>query len=104
MKKEIKDRLDKYNSYLQSSYYCDYTRQLTRSDLKDIIEIYEEHFNVKFTENLNCGVCVLNLLKRLGKDYFNYEEPIKIEENAKEYTKGSGVKKTKSTNNKELSS
>ena len=104
MTKEIKNRLEKYKTYLESAYYCDYARQLTRNDLTDLISIYEEHLVTRFTENLNCGVCVLNLLKRLGKDYFNYEEPIKIEENAKEYTKGSGVKKTKSTNNKELSS
>ena len=104
MTKEIKQRLDRYNTYLQSAYYCDYTRQLSRNELTDLISIYEEHFSTRFTENLNCGVCVLGLLKRLGQDYFNYEEPIKIEENVEEYSKRSGIKKTKNTNNKELSS
>lgn len=104
MKNELKHRLEKYNTYLQSAYYCDYTRQLNRNELTDLISIYEEHFSTKFTENLNCGVCVLGLLKRLGQDYFNYVEPIKIEENVEEYSKRSGIKKTKNTNNKELSS
>ena len=107
MKKEIKERLDKYKSYLESAYYCDYTRQLTRNDLNELISIYEEHLNSRFTENVNCGICVLNLLKRLGQDYFNYEEPINIEENAstitiEEQTKGQGIKKTKSSNSKKL--
>lgn len=112
MTKEIKERLDQYNSYLQSAYYCDYSRQLVRGELLEIIEIYNEHFNVKFSENLNCGVCVLGLLKRLGKDYFEYVEPINKEgeyekgrESAKiEYEENKGRTTTKNKNNKKLSS
>lgn len=112
MTKEIKQRLDKYVTYLQSAYYCDYSRQLVRGELLELVEIYNEHFNVKFSENLNCGVCVLGLLKRLGKDYFEYVEPIKIEEYNEErgesskieYEENKGRTTTKNKNNKKLSS
>ena len=102
MTKEIKQRLDRYNTYLQSAYYCDYTRQLSRNELTDLISIYEEHFSTRFTENLNCGVCVLGLLKRLGQDYFNYEEPIKIEENEEYYGSHIDVKNDNLINNRIL--
>lgn len=112
MTKDIKQKLDKYSAYLQSAYYANYMRQLVRGELLEIVEIYNEHFNVKFSENLNCGVCVLGLLKRLGKDYFEYVEPINKEENAEkrgessktEYEENKGRTTTKNKNNKKLSS
>lgn len=80
MNKELKERLSQLESYLNTAVYCDYIRQISRTDLLILVNAYKEIFGVNFTESLNCGNCVLGLVKRIGIEYFAYVEPEVIKE------------------------
>lgn len=71
MKKEIKERLSKYESSLREAK-GDYYRALLREEVDELVEIGEE-LGVKL-ESRGCPRCLLSFLKKLGDLYFAQEQ------------------------------
>lgn len=77
MTKEIHERLSAYESILSSAVKSNYAR-ITEGEMKDIADIYKEHYGVSLTRSqLSCSHCKLQAVKRLAGDYNAYVEPKK---------------------------
>lgn len=71
--KQFEDRFIR----LKSSDYC---ASIKTKDLEEIKKIYEELSNRKFTGSLSCSSCVVKLLRKISKYYFDYGENRQITE------------------------
>jgi hypothetical protein len=49
-----------------------YSRAIQSTDLKKITDIYSRLIGQTYRNNSNCSTCVLKLLQRLSKYYFEY--------------------------------
>lgn len=74
MRKDIHEKLSKYESILKGAVQSGYARVMD-GEMKDIAEIYKEHYGVGLTKSqMGCSHCKLKALQRIGTDYFNYKE------------------------------
>lgn len=71
-------RLQQFENHLFTAYKCNYVRMLDRNTAGNLAEVYEQLYNQKSRILNGCGHCVLTDLKRMGEDYFNYQENIKV--------------------------
>lgn len=69
MKKELKDRLSKYEIHLKTAYKADFIRSLTSTELEGLIEIGKE-LGIIYKPN-SCPKCRLSFVKRLADLYYN---------------------------------
>lgn len=74
----IYNQLKPYEAHLKTACNSGYIRCLAANQVVELESIYN-HFGYKLA-NRNCGDCVLNMCKTLGKLYFAYE-PLKQEQN-----------------------
>ena len=94
MNKEIYERLKPYYIHLRRGYKGNYVFGLLQKDFDVLFEIYKElggNAQLKYT----CQSCCLQLLKFLGKIYFEYEENLVVSDETKE-KKTRGRKKKES--------
>ena len=73
MNKEAYEKLKKYQVHLRRGYKGNYVYGLLQTDFDVLFEIYKElggNAQLRYT----CQSCCLQLLKFLGKIYFEYEE------------------------------
>ena len=73
MNKETYEKLKKYQVHLRRGYKGNYVFGLLQKDFDVLFEIYKQlggNAQLKYT----CQSCCLQLLKFLGKLYFEYEE------------------------------
>ena len=78
--KEIYDKLVEYEHPLGTAYKANYVRALSSKALIDLDNLYQEMFNQKSRIRNGCGHCVLQDLRVMGKEYFDYKEQLeKIE-------------------------
>ena len=98
MTQELHDRLDKYERSLYTAYYLDYLRNLGQTAVNELDEIYEELFGHKSNLKNGCSYCVLQEVKKIGREYYAYQTP-KEEEKTDEQT-DTPIKKKKNTKTK----
>lgn len=78
--KDIYDKLVEYEHPLGTAYKANYVRALSSKALIDLDNLYQEMFNQKSRIRNGCGHCVLQDLRVMGKEYFDYKEQLeKIE-------------------------
>ena len=73
MNKSIYNKLKKYEVHLRRGYKGNYVFGLLQKDFDILFEIYKQlggNAQLRYT----CQSCCLQLLKFLGKIYFEYEE------------------------------
>lgn len=94
MNKETYERLKPYYIHLRRGYKGNYVFGLLQKDFDILYEIYKElggNAQLRYT----CNSCNLQLLKFLGKLYFEYEENLVVSDETKE-KKTRGRKKKES--------
>lgn len=94
MNKETYERLKPYYIHLRRGYKGNYVFGLLQKDFDVLFEIYKElggNAQLRYT----CNSCNLQLLKFLGKLYFEYEENLVVSDETKE-KKTRGRKKKES--------
>ena len=86
--KETYERLKPYYIHLRRGYKGNYVFGLLQKDFDVLFEIYKElggNAQLRYT----CNSCNLQLLKFLGKLYFEYEEnPVVSDETKEKKTRG----------------
>ena len=83
MNKEIYERLKPYYIHLRRGYKGNYVFGLLHKDFDELYKIYKElggNAQLRYT----CNSCNLQLLKFLGKLYFEYEENLVVSDKTKE--------------------
>lgn len=70
MKSPNKAILGKYKDQLERAYYHDYAYNLPRAVLDQFEKIYFDETGKDLKTNFSCSRCVLTLLKKVGKLYF----------------------------------
>ena len=93
MNKETYERLKPYYIHLRRGYKGNYVFGLLQKDFDVLFEIYKElggNAQLRYT----CNSCNLQLLKFLGKLYFEYEENLVVSDETK-------AKKTRGRRKKE---
>ena len=81
--KETYERLKPYYIHLRRGYKGNYVFGLLQKDFDVLYEIYKElggNAQLRYT----CNSCNLQLLKFLGKLYFEYEENLVVSDETKE--------------------
>ena len=81
--KETYERLKPYYIHLRRGYKGNYVFGLLQKDFDVLFEIYKElggNAQLRYT----CNSCNLQLLKFLGKLYFEYEENLVVSDETKE--------------------
>ena len=81
--KETYERLKPYYIHLRRGYKGNYVFGLLQKDFDVLFEIYKQlggNAQLKYT----CNSCNLQLLKFLGKLYFEYEENLVVSDETKE--------------------
>ena len=92
MNKETYERLKPYYIHLRRGYKGNYVFGLLQKDFDVLFEIYKQlggTAQLKYT----CQSCCLQLLKFLGKIYFEYEENLVVSDETKEKKKTRGRRK-----------
>ena len=92
--KETYERLKPYYIHLRRGYKGNYVFGLLQKDFDELYKIYKElggNAQLRYT----CNSCNLQLLKFLGKLYFEYEENLVVSDETKE-KKTRGRKKKES--------
>ena len=95
--KETYERLKPYYIHLRRGYKGNYVFGLLQKDFDELYKIYKElggNAQLRYT----CQSCCLQLLKFLGKIYFEYEENLTKEPEVSDETK---EKKTRGRKKKE---
>ena len=81
--KETYERLKPYYIHLRRGYKGNYVFGLLQTDFDELYKIYKElggNAQLRYT----CNSCNLQLLKFLGKLYFEYEENLVVSDKTKE--------------------
>ena len=92
MNKETYERLKPYYVHLRRGFKGNYVFGLLQKDFDILFEIYKElggNAQLRYT----CNSCNLQLLKFLGKLYFEYEENLVVSDETKEKKKRGRKKK-----------
>ena len=100
MKSELHNRLQPYESHLNTAHHASFCRTLKSTDLDELKNIYREWKGVEFNGHMTCNSCVIRLLKEL---YEGYNEPVedikdnpdkdkKVTKTVTKVTKQSGTK------------
>ena len=92
MNKETYERLKPYYIHLRRGYKGNYVFGLLQKDFDILYEIYKElggNAQLRYT----CNSCNLQLLKFLGKLYFEYEENLVVSDEMKDKKKRGRKKK-----------
>ena len=95
MNKETYERLKPYYIHLRRGYKGNYVFGLLQKDFDVLFEIYKElggNAQLRYT----CQSCCLQLLKFLGKIYFEYEENLVVSDDETKEKKTRGRKKKES--------
>lgn len=78
--KKTYEKLKKYEVHLRRGFKGGYVFGLYQSDFDELYEIYKS-VGGKQHLKYSCSSCTLQLLKTLGKLYYEYDEKMKEKEN-----------------------
>ena len=70
MKKSNVKYLKDFEADMITSLFHSYCRQIPTSILMEINRIYTEETGKRLNTNYSCSVCILKLMKEIGKVYF----------------------------------
>ena len=70
MTEEQFDTLAQYEPNFESALKANYSRYPGREGVDTMFRIYREITNTRMNLNRTCSVCILNLVKNLGRLYF----------------------------------
>lgn len=68
------ERLNKYRNTFETALNSGFARNIGSIALREIESIYDAAYGSHYKYNAGCSVCVLNFLKRVGKEFFKDEE------------------------------
>lgn len=85
MTQEDRDYLKEYETNFKTAINGNYTRNLLKSVINRMLEIYEKETGIRYNLCTHCPTSVLNFLKKIGKIYFEEvqggnEPPVEISE------------------------
>ena len=95
MTQEQYEQLKKYEQQLTTAYKLDYLRNLGQTAVNDLDLIYQELFGHASKLKSGCPACVMQEVKKLAKEYFEFVPPKQEEEETEEQTDNKKRKKTK---------
>lgn len=76
MKQLTKEQYEYLNQF-EDRFICatksNYCRNVQRSDLENLKNIYEDLIEDTYRMSMSCSTCILNLIKRLAIPYFEYQ-------------------------------
>lgn len=73
MKNDIYIKLNPIERQLRSAQDSNYAR-LSAAQFEEFCSIYKEQYGIELTKNeRNCNICRLKALKKMAKDYFEYQ-------------------------------
>ena len=75
MTNETYNRLKKFERTLTTAYRANYVISLSYRDSDELTSIYNETYH-QSKKTSRCTKCLLEVAKRLGKDYFDYQAKI----------------------------
>lgn len=96
MNKETYEKLKKYQVHLRRGYKGNYVFGLLQKDFDELYKIYKQlggNAQLRYT----CQSCCLQLLKFLGKLYFEYEENLMKEPEVSSVVSDDETKEKKKT-------
>lgn len=74
----------KYLSQFEDNFYTatrsNFSRNISRTNLEKFSEIIEKETGKTTNTNYNCGVCCLNLIKKMAEIYYTEKNKVKKEE------------------------
>lgn len=88
MNEELIKELAKYETYFSTAIKADYIRCLSAKDKNYLIDVYTQLG--KKIGNKNCNGCVLNMVKYIGTEYYNYKNNLISKKNGKKKKGSSG--------------
>lgn len=68
------EKLNKYRNTFETALNSGFARNIGSIALREIESIYDAAYGSHYKYNAGCSVCVLNFLKRVGKEFFKDEE------------------------------
>ena len=77
--KSTYNKLNKFEVHLRRAYKGNYVYGLLQSDFDELYEIYKQ-LSGKSKLKYSCSSCNLQLLKFLGKLYYEFDEKLKEKE------------------------
>ena len=77
--KSTYNKLKKYEVHLRRGFKGNYVYGLLQSDFDELFKIYKQ-LGGKNSLKYSCSSCTLQLLKTLGKLYYEYDEKLKEKE------------------------
>lgn len=75
--KKQKAALAKYEQNLRTATQSNFTRAMSQTAVQEVKQVYEQLTGQPYRMNKNCSACVLDLLKRTARLYFNDKPKIK---------------------------
>lgn len=78
--KSTYNKLKKYEVHLRRGFKGGYVFGLYQNDFDELFEIYKQ-LGGKQHLKYSCSSCTLQLLKFLGKNFYEYDEKLKEKEN-----------------------
>ena len=77
LNREQYEKLKAYDTIMNSAYYSDYALGLTSKIRQELDALYKEFYNEQNSGILSsCGSCTMKGIKRLAKDYMQYQKHI----------------------------
>lgn len=74
----------KYLAQFDENFYTaiqsNFSRNISRSNLERFSEIIEKETGKTINTNYNCGICCLNLVKKMADIYYKEKNKVKKEE------------------------
>ena len=74
----------KYLAQFDENFYTaiqsNFSRNISRSNLEKFSEIIEKETGKTINTNYNCGICCLNLVKKMAAIYYKEKNKVKKEE------------------------
>lgn len=82
MTKEQYERLEKFEAELRYAVRMNFM-SMTNGKFAELVMIYKDVYGQELNHRqMGCSTCRLNALKRLGKDYFAYQQELAEKEKA----------------------
>lgn len=87
MTKEQYERLQKFEAELRYAVRMNFM-SMTNGKFAELVMIYKDVYGQELNKRqIGCSTCRLNALKRLGKDYFAYQQELAEKEKAERLEK-----------------
>ena len=81
MTKQQYNKLQQYEEQFRTAVIGSYVRKLYKPNLTELDKIYMEIFKSDSKLLSGCPKCILTAMKKLGTEYFNYQNKLKEKEN-----------------------